>query len=151
MEIILNVTQRQCPHESQEKGLYEGKSRTSKTHTGEKQLIFFSFFFFLPHSSYFLLILLVPMVVLCFHEHLTHGSSLGCGRVISEPDALSLGSWLLTVLYLFCLFPHKLSAGLLTQTHRRATLCVFIFFNNDEKKKRPRVSLLDRCVPDIVK
>lgn len=54
-----DVTRWQCPHESRERGLYEGKSRTSKTRTGVKRLIFFS----LPHSSYFLLILPVPMVV----------------------------------------------------------------------------------------
>ncbi len=81
-----DVTWRQRPHESQEKGLYEGKGRTSKTHTGEKRLIIF-FFFLLPHSSYFLLILPVPMVVR-LHEHLTHGSSLGCGGVISEPSQM---------------------------------------------------------------
>lgn len=53
---------------------------------GEKQLIFF--FFSLPHSSYFLLILPVPMAVLCFHEHLTHCGSPGCGGVISEPSQM---------------------------------------------------------------
>lgn len=48
------ITWKQCPHESQEKGLYKGKSRTSrKTHTREKQLIVFfslSLFWFPIHS-----------------------------------------------------------------------------------------------------
>lgn len=119
---------------------------------GEKQLIFF---FFLTPSLF-----LFPT-----HSPGSHGSvvfsrapdslrlsGLWGSYQWAEPDALSLGSWLLSVLYLFCLFPHKRSAGLLAQTHRRDTLCPFLFSNIDKKnvkKEEASVSSLGCCVPAI--
>lgn len=71
------------------KGALWRKSRSSKKKkiTVEKSRLSF-FFLSLSHSSDFPLILLVPMVVLCLHEHLTHGRSPGCGGVISEPSQM---------------------------------------------------------------
>ena len=76
---MVNVTWRLYLHESQEKGLYEGKAELAKLTLEKSGLCIYFVSLTLP-ISYFR----VPMVVLCFHEHLTHGRSLGCGGVISE-------------------------------------------------------------------